>query len=44
MLTIQHTGSFPISEATQFSRRPLTCKRSPRRSLRPYIVGRPENE
>jgi hypothetical protein len=43
MLTIQYTWSSPLSEEAQFSLPPLTCELPPRRGLRHYLVGTPED-
>jgi len=42
MLTIQYTWSSPLSEEAHFSLPPLTCELPPRRGLRHYLVGTPE--
>jgi hypothetical protein len=42
MLRIQYVWSSPISEEAPFSLPPLTCE-LPRRRLRHYIIGLPED-
>jgi len=43
MLRIQYVWSSPISEEAHFSLPPLTCELPPRRGLRHYLVGTPED-